>query len=201
MGSSHAGAQVLINSWENSSEGWGTFQGDYQISGYSTTLGVTDGTYSMTITSPSNTAPNYAGLVGGTASTAITQLLAIPGQAISVDVYTSPGAFSYMQWDLATNGAGGYNSVDGYSYSQSPVIGSETTLTWTIPSSLTSTYLANITTPTSLNFQIGGGQSTGPATFYMDNLRASIAVPEPASLALLGFGGLSLLGVTMRRSR
>jgi hypothetical protein len=155
----------------------------------------------MAITSPSNAAPNYTGLMGGTASTMITQLLAVPGQTISVDVYTLPGAFGYMQWDLATNGAGGYTSVDGYSYPESPAIGSETTLTWTIPSALTSTYLANISTPTSLNFQIGGGQSTGPATFYVDNLRASIAVPEPATLALLGLGGLGLAGMAIRRRR
>ncbi len=189
-----AQGSVLIDSWENSSEGWGTFQGDYAISGYSTTLGVTNGTYSMAITSPSNTAPNYQGLMGGSASTAITQLLAIPGQTISIDVYTQPEAFGYMQWDLATNGAGGYTSVDGYTYPESPTIGSESTLTWTIPASLTATYAANLSTPTSLNFQIGGGSSTGPATFYVDNLRASLAVPEPASMSVLGLAALGLLG-------
>jgi hypothetical protein len=198
---SRAHASVLIDSWENASEGWGTFQGDYAISGFSNTLGVTNGSFSMAVNSPSNTAPNYAGLMGGSATTTITQLLAVPGQTISVDVYTAPGSFSFMQWDLDTNGAGGYNSVDGFSYPESPVIGSETTLTWSIPPALTATYLANITTPTSLNFQIGGGQATGPATFYVDNLRASlpIPIPEPASLTILG-GGLMLLGQRRRRA-
>ena len=51
-----AAAAYLINSWENSLEGWGTFQGDYQSGGFVTSPGVTNGTYSWEVTSPTNTA-------------------------------------------------------------------------------------------------------------------------------------------------
>jgi hypothetical protein len=166
---------------------------------------VTNGTYSWELQAGQN--PNYAFALGGTASTAITALLAIPGQTISIDVYAPGGSFGYQQWDLTSNNNGpsgaysGYQSLDSYSFPESPVIGSETTLTWTVPSAASTYFAANPTSTTSLNFQIGGSLGAGTPVMYIDNLRASIAVPEPATLVLLGLGGLGLAGMAIRRRR
>ncbi len=99
--------------------------------------------------------------------------------SISIDVYTPGGSFGYyQQWDLALNNTdiGGYVSVDSYAYSESPSIGNETTLTWTLPASITSV-LATSANPTSINFQIGGGYSAGNETMYLDNVQAILAPP------------------------
>jgi hypothetical protein len=192
----NASAQsVLANSWENSVEGWGSVEPTlWTSSGFSTTTGVTQGTYSWILTASGG--PDYGTAIGGTASTTLTAELA---NASSVSVNVLATGFSYMQWSLALNGGGlGFTSVDGYSYSQSPTIGTESTLTWTISSALRTTLAANLTTPTSLNFLIGGGN---PGTIYMDNLTITeLAVPEPTTLAIAGLGAVGLLAVRRRKA-
>ena len=200
LGLGRANASVLIDSWENSIEGWGVAGSPaWTSTGFVTSPGVTDQTYSWQLTAGQG--PNYSFALGGTASTAITSLLSIPGQIISIDVLCPAGSFSYQQWTLTTNnnaGAlGGYASIDGYSFSQSPVIGNESTLSWTISAAQAAAFAAVPASTTSINFQIGGGLGAGSPVMYLDNLRAS--VPEPASVALLGFGGLSLIGMAIRR--
>jgi hypothetical protein len=205
--SASAQSVVYNESWENSSDGWGTIGGNMVSGGFSATTGVTEGSYSLILDGPATAGsggggPNYAGQWGSTASTALTADLA---NAISVtlNVYVPAGDFGYyLQWDLALNQSGGlgYQSVDGYSYSQSATIGGEKTLTWTIPSSMQATLAANPTLPTSLNFQIGGGFTSASDAVYLDQLEITdAAVPEPASIALLGMGAAALLKFARRR--
>ena len=192
----NASAQsTLVNSWENSSEGWGMISTNWTSGGYSTTTGVTQGTYSWTLNA--GVSPDYGGAFGGTASTALTALLA-NAASVSVNVYAT--GFSYMQWDLTLNQQGtgglGYQSTDGYTYSQSPVIGSESTLTFSIPGSFRTTLAANPTLATSLNFQIGGGNG---GTVFLDNLRIT-SVPEPTTLVLAGLGAIGWLAIRRRKA-
>jgi hypothetical protein len=188
----------LINSWENSVEGWGPDGTIWTSGGFSTTTGVTEGSYSWILNASAS--PGYGFALGGTASTAITYDLAYATE-VQIDVYTPPGSFGYMQWDLDLNGGGlGYASTDGYTYNQSPTIGSESMLTFTIPPSEQATLQANLTTPTSLNFQIGG---SGTGTMYLDDLTIvdPVSAPEPSVLALVGVGAAGLLAVQKRRHR
>lgn len=186
---------VIVNSWENSTEGWGVLETNWTSGGFSTTTGVTAGSYSWILNAAAS--PDYAGALGGTASTALTSLLA-NAASVSVDVFAT-GFGGYLQWDLALNQQGtgglGYQSTDGYTYTQSPTLGAESTLTFTIPAAFRATLAANPTLPTSLNFQIGGGAS---GTMYLDNLLIT-QVPEPGTLALAGLGSLLALGAIRRR--
>ena len=190
-----ASAQAtLVDSWENSAEGWGMISANWTSGGYSTTTGVTQGTYSWILNAGTN--PDYGGAIGGTASTALTALLA-NAASVSVDVYASGGFGGYLQFDLTLNGGGlGYTSVDGYGYSQSANLGGEKTLTFTIPSAMRTTLAANLGTATSLNYQIGGG---GGGTIYLDNLTIT-AVPEPSTLALAGVAAAGLLSIRRRKA-
>src|SRR5208337_2370961 len=93
--------------------------------------------------------------------------------SVSLDVLTTPGDFGWgMQWGLVVHQPGGIGdvSVDGYTYSQSPVLGTQSTLTWAIPFAISSGLAAHPSLPTYLTFQIGGG---GGGTMYLDYLRVN----------------------------
>lgn len=195
---------VLVNSWENSTEGWGVQQAAFQSDGFSTTLGVTDGTYSWAIGATSantSTGPNYANMLGGTASVGNTALLA-NATSVSFDIYAPAGSFGgFLQFDLAYNNSIlGYNSVNGYSYLGISPDGAEHTITFAITPALNASFAANPSSTTSFNIQIGGGFSS-PATevFNIDNLRV-MEVPEPGTLALAGLGTAGLILFRRRHS-
>src|SRR5580698_3067300 len=125
LGAPLAQCQTLLNSWENSLEGW-TIQepGIWSTTGFSTSTGVTAGTYSWNLTAASG--PDYGLALTGPSSTTLTTQLLNAG-SISIDVLTPvSGSFGgYLQVDLEVNQPGGAGtiSVDGYTYDQSPAIG------------------------------------------------------------------------------
>jgi len=175
----------LINSWENSVEGWTINEpGIWSTTGFSTTTGVTSGLYSWELTAAGS--PDYGTAFTGPASTNLTTMLANAG-SVSIDVLTPVGgSFGYyQQWDVEVNQPGGAGtlSLDNGSYSQSPNIGSASpkTLTWTMPQSIRTALLSNPSLPASLSFKIGGG---GAGTMYIDNLRATLLPPAPAQLSV-----------------
>jgi hypothetical protein len=186
-----AHASTLVESWENTLDGWtvsGAGVGSYS---FSTTQGVTDGSYSLDLTYASS--PTYGTPMYSTYSSSLTSILA-NNPSVSLDVYTPPASFGYyLQIQLWINNADtGYVQDGGY---LSTTIGSETTITFpTLPPALVAT-LASSSNPTQIGFQIGGG---GANDVYLDNLRVQ-QIPEPGTLALLALGALGLLGLRGRR--
>ncbi len=182
LGISRAQSQTLLYSWENSLEGWTISEpGIWSTGGFSTTTGVTAGTYSWNLTAASG--PDFGTALVGPSSTNLTALLA-NASSLSVDVLTPvAGSFGYyLLFDVDVNQPGGAGtiSLDGGAYNQSPSIGGpESTLTWTMPQSIRTALLNNPTLPTYLTFQIGGG---GGGTMYVDNLRATLLPAVPAQL-------------------
>jgi hypothetical protein len=189
----NASAQLLIESFENTLDGWTVQNGNY-TAGFSTTTGVTDGSYSLSLTGTA--APSYGQILGSPSTTLLTSELA-GASALSFDVYAPGGSFGYyLQFDVDINNSDtGYVSLDGYSY-PGVSIGGETTVTVPISASLQSA-LAASPNGTSIYIQVGGGFSDGNETFYLDNIQLTPA-PEPATLALFGLG---LAGVMVFRRR
>ncbi|MGB7159515.1 MAG: PEP-CTERM sorting domain-containing protein [Tepidisphaeraceae bacterium] len=189
----NARAAVLLESWENSANGWVTTteQPTYSIAGFSTSAGVTDGSFSMIISGTA--APSYGQLFRGPQTTDVTNALA-NAQSVSVDVLAD-ASFGFQQWSLILNGGGlGYTSVDGFSFSQSPTLGTQSTLTWNLTPAMRATLAANPTVATEIIFQIGGGAG---GTMHVDNLRFT-AVPEPATAGWLGIAATAWI---LRRRR
>jgi hypothetical protein len=188
-------ASTLIESWEGTLDGWqvpSPFGSDTTyVPGFSTTLGVTNGSDSLSMGSPS-AGPNYGQLAIGPASQALTTILG-GSSSISLDIFAPAGSFGgFLQFDMdINNNDTGFQSLDGFSY-PSTTIGSETTLTFNLTPAETAT-LAASANPTTIILQVGGGFTAGNETMYVDNLRANAVVPEPASLSLLGLGGLTML--------
>ncbi|HEY1717433.1 MAG TPA: hypothetical protein VGH42_03960, partial [Verrucomicrobiae bacterium] len=120
LGISTMQSQTLQNSWENSLEGWTIAEpGIWSTTAFSTTPGVTAGTYSWELTAASG--PNYNTALTGPSSTNLTALLA-NAASVSVDVDVPVGgSFGYyLQWDLSVNQPGGLGSVsvDNGNYTQ-----------------------------------------------------------------------------------
>ena len=200
---------ILYNeSWENTQDGWGIVSGaNMTLGGFSTTTGVTEGGYSLILDGPaaansSGNGPAYQAQLGSTASTQLTYALA-NASSITMNVYVPAGDFGYyLQWDLAIDQEGtgglGYQSLDGYSYSQDANIGGEATLTWTVPNSFQATLAANPTLATSMVFQIGGGFTSASDAAYLDNLTIT-ETPEPSTIALAGLGIAGWMAIRHRK--
>jgi hypothetical protein len=185
----------LLESWENTLDGW-TVSGDNTSGSSFSSLGATAGSYSLAISF--SAAPSYGTPLSSTYQSSFTTALA-SSSALTLDVYTPPAAFGYY---LATqmwinNADAGYNQLAGGTYFATG-IGSETTLTFSIPPALAAA-LAASSNPTQIGLQMGGNYAAGNSTVYLDNLQA-VPAPEPTTLALAGLGAAGLLAIRRRKA-
>lgn len=184
LGISAAQAQtVQIASWENSYDGWSILEtGNWSSLGFSSTTGVTSGTYSWGL---SATSVDYGPTLQGPSSTANTLLMA-NANTVSLDIYVTGGDFSWgMQWDLEVNQPGGAGtiSVDGYNYPGDDYgpFNTEMTISWPVSQAVRSALDANPSLPTYLTISCGGG---GAGTVYIDNLRVTKIPQVQTALAV-----------------
>src|ERR1700677_4680519 len=94
LGLSVARSQTLLNSSENSPEGWTILEPAWTSAGFSTNTGVTAGTYSWELTT---TNADYGAVLQSPSSTALTTAMSSPG-SIDLDVLVPvAGSFGYYQ--------------------------------------------------------------------------------------------------------
>jgi hypothetical protein len=209
-----AASAQLIESFENTLDGW-TFNPTYNnqnfTSTFSTTTGVTNGSYALQVDSGTTSRTqtlngfNYAALLVSPRSAALAATLA-NASSVSIDFYIPSGSLGYgPQIDLDIDdgsgvvGGTGFTSTDGYAY-PSPANGVEVTQTYPISATLRSELAVDAaSTGVNLVLQVGSGTPSAAQipVLYIDNIVAN-QVPEPASLGLLGAGASALL---MRRRK
>jgi len=199
----------LIESFENTMDGW-TFNPSWNVQQFtqtfSTTTGVTDGSYSLEIDSGAIARTlngfNYGNALVGPNSVAMTTLLS-NSSAVTIDFFAPSGALGYgPQVDLDVNGGPtfGYQSLDGYGY-PSFANGVEVTMTFPItPAQQSQLGLDAIGGYGSdLVLQLGSGKPTATSipVLYIDNIQAipgpPPVVPEPATLGILGAAAGALM--------
>ena len=177
-----------IYSWENDANGFGN------ISEFSTTVGVTDGTYSAGFDVPAgfswamptgNWAPAFAALNAAHQAGGTTFLLDVTGpNEDSGAGVLAVGIWVWFDNDTQTADLGAY---------QIPTDGTTNTYTFDFSS---------IAGPSFewIQLRISANTTEGydPGTVYVDNLRI---IPEPASLALAAVGGGWVLLRRRRGSR
>ncbi len=161
----------MLNSWENSTEGWSILETTaWTSTGFSTTNGVTQGTYSWTLTA---TSVDYGPTLQGPSSTNLTLLMA-NADSLSMDIQLSSNAPAFgfgVQIDLEVNQPGGAGtiSVDGYTY-PGGVFGNfnQTTISWTVSQATRTALNAYPNLPCYLTLSVGGGAG---GKMFIDNLR------------------------------
>jgi hypothetical protein len=125
-------ADATFDSWSipphYSTNNYANFMGSY-----STTIGVTNGSAALTVSSTSvgqssQSGPDYSLMLASPYNQSWTKILA-HAAGIQFDVYTPPGSFGhYLQFDVDLDNAdAGYHSLYNFCYA-SPQIGTETTL-------------------------------------------------------------------------
>jgi hypothetical protein len=162
---------VPLNSWENSTEGWSIIETNtWTSNGFSTTKGVTQGSYSWQLTT---TAVDYGPTLRGPSSTNVTWLMA-NAASLSMDILLSTNAPAFawgIQIDLEVNQPGGAGtiSVDGYNY-PGDVYGNynQNTISWTVSQATRTALDAYPNLPCYLTLSVGGGAG---GTIYIDNLQ------------------------------
>lgn len=167
---------ALITSWENAGGPSGASYSD---------IGVTDGSYSLAVSQPSGWDSTIVlTRYNATASALAAELRANPILAIDLTVLMQ-GVASFQFYLVI-------QSAQNMSWVQSPVLASvsqsleKTTVQWDLSS-------VAITDDPGNWFQVLIVTIQGSAqTVYLDNLR-TIAVPEPAGLAVAGFAALPLM--------
>ncbi|MGA2750510.1 MAG: hypothetical protein ABSG59_17195 [Verrucomicrobiota bacterium] len=173
--------QGLINSWENSPEGWTVTDSNWTSVGFSTNVGVTSGNYSWELSTTSETYGKDA--LTGPSSTALTALLGSAASiSLDVDVPTAGSFGWWMQCDMWANQPGGLGSVslDGNCYCQYPPGGGGTAvLTFPVSQAVRTALLSNPSLPTYLTLRFNGG---GAGTLYFDDLQATLLPPTAAAL-------------------
>ena len=198
-------ASTLIESWENTADGWSTIS-PWSSGGFSTTTGVTAGSYSWLLNCSAanwamNSAVYSAGTVGMTTTLANSSSLsfdvAVPsssafgglyGLYFDVAVYQPAGNLAGTTTGSTTT----FASLDGYGWTLGPSGGSAT-LTWSMPTVLANALGANPSVATYLYIMAYTG---GSGAMYVDNVTVT-PVPEPGTLAFFGLGGLC--GLLLRR--
>src|SRR5262245_32620595 len=130
---------VLLNSWENSPEGWSILEtSTWTSNGFVTTNGATQGSYSWRLTA---TAVDYGPTLRGPSSTNVTALMANAPQ-VNMEILIDPTA-PHFNWGIQIDvevthpGGAGTLSLTGYTY-PGGVFGdqltdrSTNTLTWPV---------------------------------------------------------------------
>src|SRR5262249_2188967 len=153
-------------------DGWTTTNENstYSITGFDQINGVTNQSYSLTLTGTAG--PSYGQMLRGPSLVTNASALSIAA-SVSIDVLAG-SSFGFQQWSLITNGGSlGYHSIDNFSFSQSPVLGQESTLTWTLSDADRQAFAAAATGNNGIQiiFQVGGGSG---GTMYLDNLRTNV---------------------------
>jgi hypothetical protein len=179
--STDTGASASINGLGNPSNAGGA-----GTSGSITETRVGGGNYNYFYSQGASSAAFLAAL--GTSNNGGAGYTASSG-VIEFDYVPPTGAGTYFQLGIVLN----YNSNFGQFFGGAPV-NNGTYFTQDVPYTISSTTSANY-------FQLGliwNSDYPNGSTITVDNIHV---VPEPASLALLGFGGLGLIGAAIRRRR